>query len=80
MVTGWTTDINETIDSASTIYEGYKARGDSNFILLDSARYVDTLYTWSAFNTNQLGEYLGDALAELVNLIPLAKIHVIGKN
>jgi Lipase len=79
MVTGWTTDINETIDSASTIYEGYKTRGDSNFILLDSARYIDTLYTWSAFNTNQLGEYLGDALAELINFVPLEKIHVVGK-
>jgi hypothetical protein len=50
MVSGWTTDINFTIDSAAGIYEAYKARGDSNFILLDSARYIDTLYTWSAFN------------------------------
>jgi pancreatic lipase-related protein 2 len=79
MVTGWTTDINETIDSASMIYESYKARSDSNFILLDSARYIDTLYTWSAFNTKQLGDYLGEALAKLIDFVPLDKIHVIGK-
>jgi pancreatic lipase-related protein 2 len=78
MVSGWTTDINFTIDSAAGIYEAYKARGDSNFILLDSARYIDTLYTWSAFNTQRLGDYLGKALADLVGLVPLGKIHLIG--
>jgi lipoprotein lipase len=78
VVTGWTTDLNYTNGAAGVIYEAYRARGDSNFIVLDTARYIDTLYTWSAFNTQLLGDYLGDALADLIGLVPLDRIHLIG--
>lgn len=56
LVTGWTTDINATNEAADVLAEAYKSRGDVNFILIDTARYVDTLYAWSAFNTNELGK------------------------
>jgi lipoprotein lipase len=78
MVTGWTTDIEEENTAASMLWEAYKTRGDTNFVLIDTARYVDTLYTWSAFNTAELGVGLGKGLAELIKVVPLEKIHVMG--
>jgi predicted lipoprotein len=78
MITGWNTDINETNDAASSLWEAFKSRGDSNFILIDTARYVDTLYAWSAFNTQELGKAVGKGLAELINYFPLKNIHVMG--
>lgn len=78
MVTGWTTDIDEENTAASELWNAYKTRGDTNFVLIDTARYVDTLYTWSAFNTAELGVGLGKGLAELINVVPLEKIHVMG--
>jgi hypothetical protein len=47
MVTGWNTDIAEENTAASVLGEVYMKRGDTNFVLVDTARYVDTLYTWS---------------------------------
>lgn len=79
LITGWTTDINETNTAVDLLSEAYKARGDTNFVFIDTARYVDTLYTWSAFNTQELGEEIGKGLALLSKLIPNENIHVIGK-
>jgi hypothetical protein len=78
MVTGWTSDINDSNACIDTIWDSYKQRGNVNFVVIDTARYVDTLYSWSAFNTNELGEGLATGLAELVNYVPLEKIHLIG--
>lgn len=78
MITGWTTDIDAENTAASELWRAYKSRGDNNFILIDTARYVDTLYAWSAFNTRQLGEAVGKGLAELINFVPLENIHVMG--
>lgn len=78
MVTGWTTDIKEENTAADELFKAYKSRGDNNFILIDTARYVDTLYAWSAFNTRQLGEAVGKGLAELINYVPLENIHLMG--
>lgn len=78
MVTGWTTDIDEENVAASGLWDAYLSRGDTNFILIDTARYVDTLYAWSAFNTQELGRGLGSGIAELAKLIPLEKIHIMG--
>lgn len=78
MITGWTTDIDEQNTAADEMWKAYKSRGDTNFILIDSARYVDTLYAWSAFNTRQLGVAVGEGLAELINYVPLENIHVMG--
>ncbi|XP_063704253.1 vitellogenin-3-like [Culicoides brevitarsis] len=78
LITGWTTDINETNTAVDLLSEAYLARGDTNFVFIDTARYVDTLYAWSAFNTQELGEAIGEGLAQLSDFLPDEKIHVIG--
>lgn len=78
LVTGWTTDIDADNEAASQLWKAYQSRGDSNFVLIDTARYVDTLYAWSAFNTQELGRGLGKGLAELVQVVPVEKIHIMG--
>uniref|UniRef100_A0A182J5J4 NEDD8-activating enzyme E1 catalytic subunit n=1 Tax=Anopheles atroparvus TaxID=41427 RepID=A0A182J5J4_ANOAO len=78
LVTGWTSNVNEPNRAIDTIYNAYKARGGYNFVVIDTAEYVDTLYTWSAFNTNDLGKGLADGLKGLIKYVPLEKIHLIG--
>ncbi|XP_050091075.1 phospholipase A1-like [Anopheles aquasalis] len=78
LVTGWTSNINEPNRAIDTIFNAYKARGGYNFVVIDTAEYVDTLYTWSAFNTNDLGKGLADGLQGLIKYVPLEKIHLIG--
>uniref|UniRef100_A0A182YFM3 NEDD8-activating enzyme E1 catalytic subunit n=2 Tax=Anopheles stephensi TaxID=30069 RepID=A0A182YFM3_ANOST len=80
LVTGWTSNVNEPNRAIDTIYNAYKARGGYNFVVIDTAEYVDTLYTWSAFNTNDLGEGLADGLKGLIQYVPLEKIHLIGSH
>lgn len=79
LITGWTTDINETNTAVDLLSEAYLARGDTNFVFIDTARYVDTLYAWSAFNTQELGDAIGEGLALLAELIPEENVHVIGE-
>lgn len=78
LVTGWTSNVNEPNRAIDTIYNAYRERGGYNFVVIDTAEYVDTLYTWSAFNTNDLGEGLADGLKGLIQYVPLEKIHLIG--
>ena len=78
LVTGWNTDIDDENTAADVLWKAYKTRGDTNFVLIDTARYVDTLYTWSAFNTQELGKGLGLGLSELINVVPVEKIHLMG--
>ena len=78
MITGWNSDIASENTAADELWKAYKSRGDTNFILIDTARYVDTLYAWSAFNTQELGKAVGLGLAELINYVPLENIHVMG--
>lgn len=78
MATGWTTDIDEENTAADELWKAYKSRGDTNFILIDSARYVDTLYAWSAFNTRELGKAVGEGIADLINYVPIENIHLMG--
>ncbi|XP_017067422.1 vitellogenin-1 [Drosophila eugracilis] len=77
LATGWTTTINgsDTIDMFS---KAYNCRGDVNFVAVDAARFVDTLYTWSAFNTEEIGENIALALVKLLDLMPVENIHLIG--
>jgi len=78
MVTGWNSDIAKDSSAADALWQAYKSRGDVNFVLIDTARYIDTLFAWSAFNTQALGMGLGKGLAELVKLVPVENIHVMG--
>ncbi|XP_016962933.1 vitellogenin-1 [Drosophila biarmipes] len=77
LATGWTTTINgsDTIDEFS---KAYNCRGDVNFVAVDAARFVDTLYTWSAFNTEEIGENIAVGLVKLLDLVPVDNIHLIG--
>lgn len=45
---------------------------------VDTAAYVDTLYTWSAFNTEEIGKIIADSLKYLIRSYPIEKIHLIG--
>lgn len=45
---------------------------------MDAARFVDTLYTWSAFNTEEIGENIALGLVKLLDLMPVDNIHLIG--
>ncbi|CRK86233.1 CLUMA_CG000039, isoform A [Clunio marinus] len=78
MVTGWNSDIDEENSAADGLWAAYRSRGDTNFVLIDTARYVDTLYAWSAFNTMDLGHGLGLGLTELADVVPIDNIHVMG--
>lgn len=49
-----------------------------DFKALDTAAYLDTLYQWSAFDTETIGMYVGNALAQLVQSYPVEKIHLMG--
>lgn len=46
--------------------------------VLDAANYIDTLYTWSALNTDTIGEYLAEALLQLDLEYVTKKVHLIG--
>lgn len=47
--------------------------------VFDTAHFIDSLYTWSAFNTEGVGKIVGGAVAELTKVIDVDKVHLIGK-
>lgn len=51
-----------------------------NCLCLRKAGFVDTLYTWSAFNTEEIGKVVADSLAYLIKTYPIEKIHLIGNS
>ncbi|XP_039962015.1 vitellogenin-3-like [Bactrocera tryoni] len=77
LATGWTTTVNssKTID---VLAKAYNCRGDVNFVAVDIANFVDTLYTWSALNTDEIGENLAEGIVLLTQVVPLENIHLIG--
>ncbi|KAH8248053.1 hypothetical protein KR038_012014 [Drosophila bunnanda] len=77
LATGWTTTVNGS-DTIDVFSKAYNCRGDVNFVAVDAARFVDTLYTWSAFNTEEIGENIALALVKLLDLMPVSNIHLIG--
>lgn len=80
LVTGWKTNIewDRGMKPIKSIFNAYHKRGGYNFIAIDTANFVDTLYTWSAFNTNDIGEKLAEGLQEFIKTVDVAKIHLIG--
>lgn len=44
----------------------------------DTAHFVDSLYSWSAFNTEGVGKIVGAAVAELSKVVDVDGIHLIG--
>lgn len=43
------------------------------------AQYVDTLYEWSAFNTEAIGQIIATGLIDLTTAYDRSRIHLIGK-
>ncbi|XP_052849334.1 vitellogenin-1-like [Drosophila gunungcola] len=77
LATGWTTTVNGS-DTIDVFSKAYNCRGDVNFVAVDAARFVDTLYTWSAFNTEEIGENIALGLVKLLDVMPVENIHLIG--
>ncbi|XP_073830213.1 vitellogenin-1-like [Musca autumnalis] len=75
-VGGWTS----TIESNSIAYlaKAYNCRGDYNFLALNASYFIDTLYSWSAFNTEEMGRFVAIGLEKLNDAIPLENIHLVG--
>ncbi|XP_031628400.1 vitellogenin-2-like [Contarinia nasturtii] len=79
VITGWTTNFNDTENpTLDKIYDAYRCRGNVNFVTVDTAGFVDTLYSWSAFNTEEIGNVIANSLKHLILTYPIEKIHLIG--
>ncbi|XP_067639517.1 vitellogenin-3-like [Eurosta solidaginis] len=77
LATGWRTTVNES-DTTDVFAKAYNCRGDVNFVAVDAANFVDTLYTWSALNTDEIGRNIAIGLVELTKIVPVENIHLIG--
>ncbi|XP_064541150.1 vitellogenin-1-like [Drosophila montana] len=77
LASGWLNTINYS-QAIETIGRPFMCRRDINFVAVDVSRYVDTLYTWSALNTDIIGKHIAFGLAKLHDMMPLIDIHLIG--
>lgn len=77
VVTGWLSDVNATNDALDGLQNAYTKR-DVNFMFFNTAKYVDTLYTWSAYNTKGVGAIIGEALVKLSKCVDPKNLHLIG--
>lgn len=46
--------------------------------MFDTADFIDSLYAWSAFNTEGVGRIVGSAIAEIGKEVDVNGIHLIG--
>ncbi|TDG52809.1 hypothetical protein AWZ03_001042 [Drosophila navojoa] len=76
LATGWTNTVNASA-TISMISRAFMCRPRVNFVIVDAAYYVDTLYKWSALNTDLIGEHLAVGLHHLIKVSPLIDIHLI---
>ncbi|KAI8119723.1 Vitellogenin-1 [Lucilia cuprina] len=74
-VRGWKSSTGESVE---TLRKAFHCRDEHNFVFLDSANYIDTLYSWSALNTEAIGEYVALGLTKLLDKYPVENIHLIG--
>uniref|UniRef100_A0A1B0D1A0 Lipase domain-containing protein n=1 Tax=Phlebotomus papatasi TaxID=29031 RepID=A0A1B0D1A0_PHLPP len=79
MVSGWLSNRKDKPnDPAIAIYNAYKCRGHTNFLLVDTDVFISTLYSWSALNTEEIGKLIAPAIADLINYVNISQIHVVG--
>ncbi|XP_073829668.1 vitellogenin-1-like [Musca autumnalis] len=76
-VSGWNSNGNEST-YIQDFANAYNCRGGYNFVYLNTADSIQTLYTWSAYNTKEIGEILAESLNKLTDYIPVESIHLIG--
>ncbi|XP_004535360.1 vitellogenin-1-like [Ceratitis capitata] len=74
--TGWTTTVNNERHDAFS--KAYNCRGDTNYLALDVGDYINTLYVWSAQNTDKIGQYLAEGIQHLESFINITDLHLIG--
>ncbi|XP_039963873.1 phospholipase A1 1 [Bactrocera tryoni] len=77
LATGWTNTVNDS-STLALLSKAFLCRKDVNFIIVDAAYYVDTLYKWAALNTEEIGEYIAKGLRHLIKVVPLKNIHLVG--
>ncbi|XP_016979897.1 phospholipase A1 [Drosophila rhopaloa] len=75
-ITGWRTSINDS--NSGPVVKAYACRNDTNVLVLDAADFVDTLYTWSALNTEVIGASLAKALLQLNRTYVTNQLHLVG--
>lgn len=79
LITGWTTNANDTENAAlDLLYKAYRCRGDVNFAIIDTAGYIDSIYTWSAFNTEEIGKKIAQSLVRLTKIYDYENMIIIG--
>ncbi|XP_053949621.1 vitellogenin-3-like [Anastrepha ludens] len=77
LASGWTTTI-ESSNPINELAKAYNCRGDVNFVAVDVADFVDTLYSWASLNTDAIGAILAEGLELLTAVVPRRNIHLIG--
>ncbi|XP_060656237.1 vitellogenin-1 [Drosophila nasuta] len=77
LATGWTNTVNDS-SAIAMISKAFMCRPGVNFVIVDAAYYVDTLYKWSALNTDLIGEQVAMGLQHLNKAMPWMDIHLIG--
>ncbi|KAH8343332.1 hypothetical protein KR059_008538, partial [Drosophila kikkawai] len=75
-ITGWRTSINSS--NSGPVAKAYACRNDTNILVLDAANFVDTLYSWSALNTEVIGLYVAKALLRLNATYVTQQLHIVG--
>ncbi|XP_055677531.1 phospholipase A1-like [Lutzomyia longipalpis] len=77
-ITGWLTKENTENAAARELAKAYACRGNHTFIHLDTEDYLDNLYTWSALNTEEIGQLVAPYVAKLVDYVNFNETHIIG--
>uniref|UniRef100_A0A1I8N4M5 Lipase domain-containing protein n=1 Tax=Musca domestica TaxID=7370 RepID=A0A1I8N4M5_MUSDO len=76
-VSGWGSDGKE--DSyIQDFANAFFCRGEHNVVYINTGNSVQTLYTWSAFNTEEVGNILAESLKGLTESVPVENIHLVG--
>ncbi|KAG4075507.1 hypothetical protein HA402_003332 [Bradysia odoriphaga] len=75
-ITGW--NVNASNETVTAMYNGYRCRGGYNFLVLDTSKFLDSMYAWSEFSTEPIGEIVGGAIKNLTRFVPYERIHLIG--
>uniref|UniRef100_A0A1I8M3T9 Lipase domain-containing protein n=1 Tax=Musca domestica TaxID=7370 RepID=A0A1I8M3T9_MUSDO len=75
-LSGWATKGNES--HIQELANAYNCRGDYNFVYLNVADTIETLYIWSSYNTAEIGNLVADSLRKFTETVPVENIHLIG--
>ncbi|KAM7350121.1 vitellogenin-1-like [Cochliomyia hominivorax] len=75
-VSGWMSSGDSK--HARNMANAFNCQGDYNFLALNTSASINTLYTWSAFNTEEIGRQLAESVEKLVKKIPIENIYLIG--